>query len=148
MSIFHTFKRKLRSRRRLQDGVSAHDAGCVSSFRHDCRLNSYAEDYRKILTQLEAVSARPSPELEPWVLAALERMENTAAFNRSWFTPVSDEERKTFRELSQEQKETALEIATRRLNMMAGNTYLLNYGFQVDWEGRLSVRGIDKVEKK
>lgn len=144
MSILHTLKRKLRSCRRQQDDVLAdHANGSYQPLRP-----VYPEDLVVVPPEPEENQPTKKVELEPWVLAALERMENTAAFDRSWFTPVSDDERKTFRELSQGQKETALKTATQRINMMAGCTYGFNAAFRVNWEGRLSVHDSRQVEKK
>ncbi|MBS1079267.1 hypothetical protein [Gluconobacter kondonii] len=118
MSILHTLKRKLRSCRRQQDAVSAHDVVSASSYRHDCPASSYAEDFRKILTQLEVISARPSPELEPWVLAALERMESIGAAERLWKSKVTQEEKEAFSRKSPKEQEEVLNSLLMRVNVL------------------------------
>lgn len=135
MSILHTLKHKLRSCRRQQDEVSAHDAVSASSYRHDCPASCYAEDFRKILTRLEAISARPSPELEPWVLTALERMESIGAAERLWKTEPTSEEIRAFELKSSKEQLAILNTLLSRVNILRCSGFARSSEFQTVLSG-------------
>lgn len=118
MSIFHTLRRKLRSCRRQQDGVSTHDALSALHHRCDCPSSSYEEDFQKTLTQLKGISTRQSAELEPWVLAALERMESIGAAERLWKTEPTADEVRAFELKSRKEQLEILNLLLSRVNIL------------------------------
>ncbi|GAN94058.1 hypothetical protein Gbth_044_015 [Gluconobacter thailandicus F149-1 = NBRC 100600] len=116
MSIFHTLKRKLRSCRRQQDAVLANRAvDLPSQFSTSIK---YDEDFRKVLAQLEKISARQSVELEPWVVKALERMESIGGAERLWSSEVTDAEKEAFKKKIPEEQAIILNCLLRRVNTL------------------------------
>lgn len=126
MSIFHTLKRKLRSRRRQQDAVSAdHANGSYQPFRP-----VYPEDLMVVPPQPEESQPAKKVELEPWVLAALERMESVGAAERLWKSEPTQDEIRAFSSKSPEEQLEILNTLLTRVNILRGSIFGSSSMFQ------------------
>ncbi|MBS1068825.1 hypothetical protein [Gluconobacter cerinus] len=117
MSILHTLKRKLRSCRRQQDAVSASEA----DFGYRPFRPVYPEDLVTVPPKPEESQPAQKVELEPWVLAALERMESIGAAERLWKTKPTNDEINTFRWKYTKEQIEILNVLLLRVNILRGN---------------------------
>lgn len=126
MSILHTLKRKLRSCRRQQDAVLAdHANGSYQPFRP-----VYPEDLVVVPPEPEESQPTKKVELEPWVLAALERMESIGAAERLWKTEPTAEEIRAFELKSSEEQLEILNMLLARVNILRSNGFATSSKFQ------------------
>ncbi|GBR10854.1 hypothetical protein [Gluconobacter frateurii] len=119
MSILHTLKRKLRSCRRQQDAVLADDAKAgYRPLRPVC-----PDDLVGIPPQPEVNQPAKKVELEPWVLAALERMESVGAAERLWKSEPTQDEIRAFSSKSSKEQLEILNTLLTRVNILRGSIF-------------------------
>ncbi|OAG72906.1 hypothetical protein A0J51_01518 [Gluconobacter japonicus] len=133
MSILHTIKRKLRSCRRQQDAVLASEADFgYRPFRPVC-----PEDLVTVPPTPEESEPAKKVELEPWVLAALERMESIGAAERLWKTEPTQEEIRAFDSKSAEEQLEILNMLLTRVNILRGSIFRASANFQTVLSGNV-----------
>ena len=133
MSIFHTLKRKLRSCRRQQDAVSA--SGADFSYRPFRPV--YPEDLVTVPPKPEESQPAKKVEMEPWVLAALERMESIGSAEKLWRSKPTQEEIRAFNSKSPEEQLQILNTLLTRVNILRGNIFVASANFQTVLSGNV-----------
>ncbi|WP_317215523.1 hypothetical protein [Gluconobacter sp. GP1] len=133
MSILHTLKRKLRSCCRQQDAVSASEA----DFGYRPFRPVYPEDLVTVPPMPEESQPAQKVELEPWVLAALERMESIGAAERLWTSEPTQEEIRAFDSKSAEEQLEILNTLLARVNILRGSIFGASANFQTVLSGNV-----------